>query len=288
VALVSLALLLMAACQPPPQPFRSFDPAREQPLSAPASPAGVLVRAVIGAPQPVALAEAMAQALTRRDVIANTGAGNLRSWLLTAVAETNPSPGPGGMLELRIRWDLNDNNGRPRGAFDQRSSVPAAEWAAGAPGLLRRLAAEAALRLAPRFADSNAPGVTQSILTVSSVDGAPGDGGVSLKRALDDALRRRGFHVTDSVVDDGIVIAGTVRVSRLNAVSDEVRIAWTAMAPDGAVLGTVEQRNRVPAGSLSQRWGRAAGDVAEAAAPGIARLIARAQIVSSNAPARDL
>jgi hypothetical protein len=123
---------------------------------------------------------------------------------------------------------------------------------------------------------------------LSSVDGAPGDGGVSLRRALDGALRRRGFHVTDTVVEDGIVIAGTVRVSRLNAASDEVRIAWTAMAPDGAVLGTVEQRNRVPAGSLSQRWGRAAGDVAEAAAPGIARLIARAQIVSSNAPARDL
>ncbi|MGE0653424.1 MAG: hypothetical protein AB7P12_17030, partial [Alphaproteobacteria bacterium] len=83
VAVVGLALLFPAACQPPPQPFRSFDPAREQPLSAPARPAGVLVRAVIGAPQPVALAEAMAQALAQREVAANTGAGNLRCWLLT-------------------------------------------------------------------------------------------------------------------------------------------------------------------------------------------------------------
>jgi hypothetical protein len=280
-ALVSLALLLPAACQPPPQPFRSFDPAREQPLSAPASPAGVLVRAVIGAPHPVALAEATARALTRYDVVANTGAGNLRSWLLTAVAETTPTDNT-GVLELRIRWDINDNNGRSRGAFDQRTRVRATEWAAGAPALLHRLAAAAAMELAPRFADANAPGVTQRTLTVSSVDGAPGDGGVSLKRALDSALRRRGFHVTDTVVDDGIVIAGTVRVSRLNAASDEVRIAWTAMAPDGAVLGTVEQRNSVPAGSLSRRWGRAASDVAEAAAPGIARLIARAQVVSSQ------
>jgi hypothetical protein len=195
--------------------------------------------------------------------------------------------GTGGMLDLRIRWDLNDNNGRPRGAFDQRTRVPATEWAAGTPALLRRLAAAAAMELAPRFADANAPGVTQRSLTVSSVDGAPGDGDVSLRRALDSALRRRGFHVTNTVVDDGIVIAGTVRVSRLNAASDEVRIAWTAMAPDGAVLGIVEQRNSVPAGSLSRRWGRAASDVAEAAAPGIARLIARAQVVSSDAPGGD-
>jgi hypothetical protein len=286
-ALVGLALLLPAACQPPPQPFRSFDPAREQPLSAPASPAGVLVRAVIGAPQPVALAEAMAQALTRRDVIANTGAGNLRSWLLTAVAETTPAASAGDILELHIRWDLNDNNGRPRGAFDQRTHVRAAEWAAGAPALMLRLAAAAAAELAPRFADANAPGVTQRTLTVSSVDGAPGDGGVSLRRALDGALRRRGFHVSDTVVDNGIVIAGTVRVSRLNAASDEVHIAWTALAPDGAVLGTVEQRNRVPAGSLSGPWGRAASDVAAAAAPGIARLIARAQVVSSDGARGD-
>jgi hypothetical protein len=236
----------------------------------------VLVRAVIGAPRPVALAEAVAAAFARHDVIATTGAGNLRSWLLTAVAETAPAAASTDQLDVRIRWSLADTKGTEQGRFDQRRRVPAAAWRAGDAPLLAELAEAAATALAPRLGDGNAPGLTPRILTVHSVVGAPGDGNIALRRALAFALEKRGYRLSDEIAPDGIIITGTVRITPRGAAGDDVAIIWTALGPDGATLGTVDQQNRVPAGSLSGTWGIAAIEVAGAATPGIARLIARA------------
>lgn len=284
VAALIAAAIWPVACQEPPKPFQSLDPARDQPLSVPAIATGVLVRAVAGAPKPAAFADAMAAALTRRDIPATTGPANLRSWLLIGAVTAAPARGAGALVDLSLRWDLADATGRARAQVDRAARVAAKDWAAAAPALLQRLADDAAGELATKFIDDNAPGVTRQPLTVHSVTGAPGDGNVSLRRALESALGRRGFRMNRDIVDGGIVITGTVRVVPGGREGDRVSIQWTALAPDGATLGTVDQDNRVPTGSLAGAWGIAAVQVAEAAAPGIAQLLARAKTGVAKSP----
>lgn len=258
-------------------PFESLDPVKERPLAQPNGPSGVQIRAVVGAPAGRALAAAMADAFTRRDVAATTGRGNLRSWVLIGRAEAIAVAGSGAITDLRLRWDLADAGGAARGAFDQRARVGAADWRDGSPDLLNRLAEEAALALLPRFTDANAPTIRPRTVTIHAIDGAPGDGATALGRALADALSRRGFPVSADIADGGFVVAGVVRMSPGGRDGDTVSILWTVLGPDGATLGTIEQNNRVPAGSLSDHWGIAAIHVAEAAAPGIAEVITRAR-----------
>jgi hypothetical protein len=280
------ALTLIAACQPVPQPFASNDPATRHPLSAPGTQAGVLVRAVTGAPHPVRLAQAVSTAFTRQDVIATTGAANPASWLLTARAEAtiiNTSP---THQRLTIEWFLTDARNRSKGQYRQTLTVAAADWQAGTPHLILRIAETAVTALTPFFADARAPIVPPQILTVHEIVGAPGDGTVSLRRAIGFAMQKRGFRLTESITDNGIVISGTVRVTHQGQAGDDITITWTALAPDGSQLGTVEQQNRVPAGSLSGAWGVTAFRIAQAAAPGLARLLERSTARTATATGR--
>lgn len=268
-------------------PFESLDPVKERPLAQPSGPSGVQVRAVVGAPAGRALAAAVADAFTRRDVAATTGRGNLRSWLLIGRAEARPAAGNGAMTDLHLRWDLADTNGAARGALDQRARVGEADWRNGRPDLLKRLAEDAASELLPRFTDANAPTVRQKTVRIHSIDGAPGDGATALRHALTQALSRRGFPIGAAIADGGIVVTGVIRISPGGRDGDTVSILWTVLGPNGATLGTIEQDNRVPAGSLSDHWGIAAIHVAEAAAPGIAQVITRAGTATGTSmPAR--
>ncbi|MFM2128525.1 MAG: hypothetical protein RL477_71 [Pseudomonadota bacterium] len=270
------AALALAACQPPPRPFQSLDPLREQPLARPSGPLGLLGRAVSGAPAGREFAEQVAAAFAGRDIAATTGRANLRAWLLTGRAEARAAPGGAGFTDLHVVWQLTDETGGARGSFEQRARLEATTWQRGTPEALKRLAEEAATALAPRFADDNVPDVRHRPITVQAVDGAPGDGRAALRGALNDALARRGFAMAPDIADNGIVISGQVSIAPGGHEGDIVRILWTAFAPDGATLGTVEQNNRVPAGSLSGAWGVTAWNVAEAAAPAIVQLISQA------------
>jgi hypothetical protein len=283
-------LTFIAACQPVPQPFSSNDPATQHPLSAPRSQAGVLVRAVTGAPHPVRLAQAVSDALTRHDIIAATDAANPASWLLTARAEAAITDASPGHRRLTIDWFLTDAQSRPIGQRRQVLTVTAPDWQtwqAGGPIFIRTIADAAATALTPLFADARAPIVAPPVLTVHDIVGAPGDGAVSLRRAIRFTLQKRGFRLSEEIADDGIVISGTVRVTPQGQAGDDVTITWTALAPDGTQLGNVEQQNRVPAGSLSGAWGVTAFHIAQAAAPGLARLLERRAAQATTATGRE-
>jgi hypothetical protein len=55
--------------------------------------------------------------------------------------------------------------------------------------------------------------------------------------------------------------------------AQKVVLRWTVKAPNGDILGAVEQANDVPAGSLDSAWGKAADHAALAAAQGIFDLV---------------
>lgn len=270
-----VVLALLAACQPVPQPFLSADPVRDHPLSLPAGRAGVLVRPVTDAPDPAAFATAMAAALQRLDVAAGTQSANRASLWLSARVNATPEASAAPYLNLRLHWTVHDPRGRPRGDHVATARVTARAWESADPDLLARLARESAADVAPLLGADPRAATAPPPLVVHEVLGAPGDGADSLRGALADALRRRGYTVTDAVTARTIVLSAVVRLTPRGKAGDDITIAWTALAPDGATLGTVQQANRVPSGSLSGAWGQNAAQAATAAVPGIIELLGR-------------
>ncbi|HKT20039.1 MAG TPA: hypothetical protein VJR47_18445 [Stellaceae bacterium] len=269
-------LLLLAACQPLPHPFAHDLPPPNAAILTPPDSAGVIVEPVAGAPQPAAqqLAAAMAKALQDQDVPADTHARNKGSYRLTGTATTR-EVGNGNLL-VTIAWQMREASGMPLSRQDSTLTVPAAAWRQGDTAL-----AALARQSAPFFAkavESTAPAPiadASPVIAVQSVTGAPGDGAQSLARAMEDALRRSHLTLAETPADKAnFVVVATVEVSPPADGKQEVKIAWLLRRADGGQVGEVQQDNAVPAGSLNGRWGVTAYEAANAAAPGIAALIA--------------
>ncbi|HEX7970310.1 MAG TPA: hypothetical protein VF502_18955, partial [Stellaceae bacterium] len=123
-----------------------------------------------------------------------------------------------------------------------------------------------------------ASGSSEPMLSLRPVAGAPGDGDRALTRAMDDALRRAHVVLAEQRTDqESFVLAGTVKMSPADAGRQRVKVSWALLGADGHQVGTIDQENAVPAGSLDGAWGDIAYAVANAAAPGVLALIERAK-----------
>lgn len=112
-------------------------------------------------------------------------------------------------------------------------------------------------------------------VAVLGVAGAPGKGNAELARALRQVLRRAGWPVHATKRPDALLVRGRVLLDPPRNGRQRVRVIWTVKTPKGVELGTVKQENTVPAGSLDAGFGKAAPAVAEGAAEGLFRLVAR-------------
>jgi len=108
---------------------------------------------------------------------------------------------------------------------------------------------------------------------VPRVSGAPGDGSTSLSLALQKELRKNGLTLTNKAANAAHVVEGLVVVGAPNSGKQPIKIDWVVKSPSGTKLGTVSQKNQIPAGSLDGKWGTTAGAAASAAAQGIIRLL---------------
>jgi len=282
---VLVALLLLAACQPLPHPFEHDTPPPNSPILTPPDSAGIVVAPVAGAPEPAAqaLAAAMAKALQENDVPASTGASNRGSYRLSGSASTAPSTE--GDLLVSIAWEMRDADGVTVSRQESHLSLPKAAWSQGGGDVAQQLVRQAAPSLA-KMVQTTAPAPlagTETLIAVRTVTGAPGDGGEALMRAMGDALRRANFTLTESTGPaPTFLVQGTVEMSPAANGKQQIRIAWALLRPDGGKIGQVQQENAIPAGSLDGNWGLTAYDVANAAAPGIAALIAESQRVGAK------
>ena len=130
-------------------------------------------------------------------------------------------------------------------------------------------------------AEAEASGQTR--LLISGVDGAPGDGGMSLPKAITAILKQQDVAiVTDPEAKADLVLRATVVVAKPKAGKQNVKIVWSVRRKDGGEIGTVGQENEIPAGLLDGPWGDVAYMVAVSAQDGIMELVARGALSATG------
>jgi len=109
---------------------------------------------------------------------------------------------------------------------------------------------------------------------VPSVTGAPGDGTISLTKAIRTERSRNGVALAGAPTPKSYRIEGRVALRQAAAAGQqEINIDWDVKDPAGKKLGTVSQKNAIQAGSLDGPWGKTADAAAAAAAQGILKLL---------------
>jgi hypothetical protein len=280
--LLPLLLLLVAACQPLPHPFAADGVSEPPPLPPPDS-ADIVVTPVMGAPPTVA--KALAEALRQADIPAAVeDAGNRGSDRLTSKALAQPEAS--GRATVTLAWALRAADGRLLGEGRVVADEPETGWRRGDPAVAQDLAGRAAPSIA-RLVQLPAPRaatLSEPLLGLRPVTGAPGDGGSTLTRAMSYVLNRAHVALVQKSGDkESFVLTGNVKLSPPEAGKQQVKVSWVLRQPNGAEIGRIDQQNAVPAGSLDGPWGDIAFAVARAAAPGVVALIEKAKTAGAGA-----
>ncbi|MHA1566727.1 MAG: hypothetical protein ACTSX7_15560 [Alphaproteobacteria bacterium] len=266
-----LALLLLAACQPLPQPFSHTGSPDNVLLQLP-DHVGVVVLPVAEAPPTTAqaLAQAMVSALHAANVPATTSGGARASRFLQGRVEDDGS-------DAGLIWELFAADGTSIGEFRHSiEGTPLAAWRDGEPTLMQNLAWIGAGPVAALLQPQTAQSPVLLHLASATVSGAPGLGDTHLQRAILAALEVRGVRIgvpTPAGVKS--ILQGKVLVTPAKDGTQQVRITWLILGADGTEHGTVAQENAVPAGSLDGSWAAVAPLIAVAAAPGIIEVLTR-------------
>ncbi len=188
--------------------------------------------------------------------ISNQTAQSLKSWL----PAPNPVAGAAAVAGAVQR--------APQSALAAGQRTAAAAGAAA-----QQQVAAAAGAITPSGPTTGSIGNSGYNAIVPSVTGAPGDGSVSLTRAIRKELSRSGVALANSPNQQSYKVEGRVALRNAAAGKQEIAIDWDVKDPSGKKLGTVSQKNQIPAGSLNGEWGRTADAAAAAAAQGIVKLL---------------
>ncbi len=157
-------------------------------------------------------------------------------------------------------------------AYSAPSSQPPGAQPTAEPGMVK--VAEAPAKPAPQKTKKKKPEGNQiRAVAVPKVRGAPGKGNAELTLAMRDVLKKAGWPVRTAPASDTLTIRGVVEVKKGSKGQQNVVLAWKLVDPNGAVLGTIKQANRVPEGSINAGFGPNAKYAAQAAASGIFNLI---------------
>jgi hypothetical protein len=113
---------------------------------------------------------------------------------------------------------------------------------------------------------------------VAPVVGAPGTGNADLTRSMRSVLRNTQEIDLIDQPEGALVIQGIVEVGPVRSGTQEVDIKWQLLDTSGAEIGSIDQNNQVPAGTLDGSWREPARNIALAATVGLAELISKAAI----------
>lgn len=270
-----VAALLVAACGPLPRPFEHEASVPNELLVLP-DHVGVIVRPVRGLEPEAsgALAEALAEALRRSDIVASTRGGNAASYGLDSHVEPDGNRRslvvellqPGGALVARqtvVIPGTPDDEARNWRTIADAAARPLAGVLAGEP-----VEALAAVKTAAGVPDANAPS-----LAIAAVNSAPDADGRVLERALAFTLQQRNIKTVEAPGTNLHQIRGAIKVTTRPNNQRNLAVVWTVLGPDGKEIGRVEQANDVPLPLLRSAWADIALAVAEGAADGIINVL---------------
>lgn len=283
-AIGAAALLALAACQPLPQPFQHAETG-DNPLVVLKDGPGVSLRPIEGLDLHLSdeITTELERAFAAQDVPASAVAANRASFRLIGKGALTPQAG--GRSMLAIDWRLSDADGEL--LEERRQETPLVEGATHREGLTR-MARDLVAGMVPRLASPSPKSVLPEAVLVHAVDGAPGDGGISLKQAIEYVLSKNGVPLAQKGEDNVLIVTAQIVMGKPEGGAQSISIRWTLHAPDGAELGNVTQANKIRAGSLDHAWGETAYAVAEAAYDGIGALLQKVWLPSLKpVPARS-
>ena len=275
---MSAVLLTLAACGPLPRPFKPDDKDQAS-LPAVGESAEVLVLKLEGdAPGEAAgAARQLAKALQALGIEAETSSAAGDRRLGGEVEVTSDDEGHDA---VSIAWRVTDPGGSVLGAFNQVSQLPAGLWEQGQPAavgsVMARAAQQAAALLRSRQPAAAPSRAARPRLVLLPMDDLPGDGALSLPRALERELSAADYEIGGEIQPDDLLILADLSVEPDGAGSELVAFTWWVVrAGDGVDLGKVDQARQMPQGALEGPWGIMAEGIAAGAAEGIISVIRR-------------
>jgi hypothetical protein len=276
----TVAVVLLAGCQPLPHPFADDVPRRGSPMLALRDSASVTIAPIAGTPRATAekLGPAMANALQQREIAASDRTASIGSYeLVGRIQQMPPTKDKAALVAV---WELRDSSGQSLGERAERLVAHKTDWEQGNDDAVAHLAAASAEQLVALLEDE-APKEAEiggrARLLIGGVEGAPGDGGEALAGAITELLKKQDLAiVTDPHAEADLVLDAEVTVAKPKAGKQNVKIVWRLRRKDGGEIGTVGQENDVPAGLLDRAWGDVAYSVAVSAQDGIMQLVASA------------
>ncbi|MEZ5926530.1 MAG: hypothetical protein R3D57_19355 [Hyphomicrobiaceae bacterium] len=120
------------------------------------------------------------------------------------------------------------------------------------------------------------------LVWVPEVVGAPGDGQVSLTRAIRKQLVGQGYQVTETPTPGAFSVKGKVSVAPAEGGKQKIVISWAVHDPAGQYLNSAKQNPVIPQGSLDGAWGRTAEAAAAGAVPKIVKIMKDGKRAASN------
>ena len=271
--ILTCLIAALAACGPLPRPFQPANKASNPLLQLTDGVSLQVLPIEKDTPDlPLGGAALMAARLQTLNLPASTNGESGATRLLQGRAIVQPIDAR--TEEILLHWELTDVDGERIGTVSRRHEAPIGAWLAGeetwvGPILSKSAAEIAALVQEPQIEEALIPGFPGARFVILPMDFAPGDAWESLPRAMERELLAAGLPVADTQQEKDLLIQGSVNLGPVEEGTQAVAIQWLLIrAADGEEIGSIEQKNRVPAGSLDGRWGRIAGDVARAAMSG--------------------
>ena len=276
LCLLLLLLSALSACGELPRPFQPA--AKAVNLKQLNHEASIVIQQPEGAPASAEFGMELAKALQMRGLRATTDA-NGGANLLLGNAEVIPLDD--GLEVVFLQLSLADGEGQEIARVEEQAAFPQGGWANGDGEMFSQLAERTAASLAEQLGlgEPQSADTTRGHVIVMPVVGPDGEVDETLTGALKAQLRRRSIALAGVPGPRDVTVEGAVSLDPLEPGWQQVALVWRVVgAADGEELGTVDQGNRIPEGTLDDGWGPSSSLVAAGAAAGISQILQELEI----------
>lgn len=287
-------MIALSACGDLPKPFAHEGPVRANPLLKLAGTDAVRIDIDLAVPHSIAdpLGDATLSAFKSANIPASRNAEFIPTYILKGkmriFREDVSDP-----ETVEFDWRLLDRVGKEIKSFNLTITGDQTGWLFFDKELINEIGLDLGTEIAShihgrgigkrrklQIPESNAPKKaipkpTIPQFFIAEVIGAPGDGPLSLDRALRRTIRKAGGDIAFERPKATYLVKGFVNVSDEIQGTNDIAITWLVTTPEGQELGKVTQNNRVPVGRLNRRWGDIAYIIAEGASVGIIDIVTR-------------